>query len=79
MHDGGTNLDILLNDKVVCSSKAIYSTKMQMNGKSWTTISEMTDCTEAFKVKKGDVIKLVVHYDEIAHPKRDSHGEEQEE
>jgi hypothetical protein len=79
MHDGGTSLDILLNNKTVCSSKAIYGTKMQMNGKDWTTISEMTDCTEAFKVKRGDVIKLVVNYDEIAHPKRESHGEEQEE
>jgi hypothetical protein len=50
-----------------------------MNGKSWITISNMTDCTEPFKVKKGDVIRLIVNYDEIAHPKRESHGVEQEE
>lgn len=79
MHDGGTSLDISLNNKTVCSSRAIYGTQLQMDGKDWTTIAQMTDCTEPFKVKKGDVIRLIVNYDEIAHPKRDSHGEEQEE
>jgi hypothetical protein len=79
MHDGGTSVDVLLNTKMVCSSRAIYGTKLKMDGKEWTTIDQMTDCTETFTVKKGDKIQLVVNYDEIAHPKRESHGEEQEE
>jgi hypothetical protein len=79
MHDGGTSVDVLLNGKKVCSSEAVYGTKMQMDGKDWTTIAQMTDCTAPYAVKRGDLIRLVVNYDEIAHPKRDSHGEEQEE
>jgi hypothetical protein len=79
MHDGGTSLDILLNNKTVCSSQAVYDTRLQMDGKDWTTISQMTDCTQPFNVKKGDQLHLVVNYDEITHPKRESHGEEQEE
>jgi hypothetical protein len=70
MHDGGTSIVILLNDKAVCESRAIYGTKMQATdgGKDWTTISQMTDCEREFDVKKGDKIKLLVNYDEIAHP-----------
>jgi hypothetical protein len=79
MHDGGVRMDVLLNGKKVCSSDALYGTKMQMDGKDWTTIAQMTDCTDRFTVKRGDEIRLVVNYDEVAHPKRDSHGEEQEE
>jgi hypothetical protein len=72
-------MDFLLNDKKVCTSEAIYNTKLNVNGKEWTTISEMTDCTTKFRVKKGDQVKLRVHFDELAHPKRESGGEEQEE
>ena len=70
MHDGGTSIVILLNDKAVCESQAIYGTKMKATdgGKDWTTISQMTDCEREFDVKKGDKIKLLVKYDEIAHP-----------
>ena len=80
MHDGGTDIKILLNDKPVCTSEAIYGAKMTTgDGKDWKTISRMTDCERPFTVKKGDNIKLVVNYDESAHPARESHGQEQEE
>jgi hypothetical protein len=78
MHDGGTSLDVLLNDKTVCSSKAIYGAKVQVEGREWSTIAKMTDCTEHFKVKTGDKLQLVVNYDEVSHPRRQS-GDEQEE
>jgi len=80
MHDGGTNIEILLNDKSVCISQAIYGKNATtVDGKNWTTISQMTDCENPFSVKKGDQLKLVVNYDEVAHPARESHGQEQEE
>jgi hypothetical protein len=79
MHDGGTSIDILLNEKRVCTSYAIYGTKLTTQEKDWTTISKMTDCEKTFEVKKGDNIKMVVNYDEIAHPVRESVGQEQEE
>jgi hypothetical protein len=79
LHDGGTSLDILVNNKTACSSRAIYGTRLNAEGKDWTTLSEMTDCTTPFAVKKGDQIRLVVNYDEVSHPKRQSHGMDQEE
>jgi hypothetical protein len=69
MHDGGTNIVILVNDKPACTSTAVYNTKLKSeDGKEWTTISQMTDCERAFSVKKGDKLKLVASFDEIAHP-----------
>lgn len=69
MHDGGSSIQILVNDKTACTSNAIYNTRMKSaDGKEWTTISQMTDCERAFEVKKGDRIKLVASFDEIAHP-----------
>jgi hypothetical protein len=80
LHDGGTSIDILLNNKVACTSNAVYGTTMRGDdGKDWTTISRMTDCEKPFAVKKGDQIKLLVNYNETAHPPRESHGATQEE
>ena|ERR1700744_4582124 len=79
LHDGGTTLDVLVNNKMVCSSRAVYGTKLKIDGKEWTTLSEMTDCTTPFEVKRGDQLRLVVNYDEISHPKRQSQDFEAEE
>jgi hypothetical protein len=69
MHDGGSSIQILVNDKWACTSNAIYGTKMKSaDGKEWTTISQMTECAQPIEVKKGDQIKLVATFDEIAHP-----------
>jgi hypothetical protein len=69
MHDGGTSLQVLINDKLVCTSNAVYGTKMKTdNGKDWTTIAYMSDCEQAFKVKKGDQMRLVANYNETLHP-----------
>jgi hypothetical protein len=80
MHDGGVSVETIVNGKPVCESKAVYGTKLKMdNGKEWTTISKMTDCQEPFSVKNGDMIQMRVAFDEVNHPRRESHGEAQEE
>jgi hypothetical protein len=69
MHDGAEQMSVYLNDKLVCETKAIYGTTLKSeSGKDWTTISEVTQCTEPVKVKKGDRIALETKLDEIAHP-----------
>jgi hypothetical protein len=71
MHDGGVSVETIVNGKPVCTSEAIYGTKLKLeNGKEWTTISKMTDCDKPFSVKNGDMITLKVSYDEINHPRR---------
>jgi hypothetical protein len=62
-------MTVLLNEKPVCISKAVYGTKLKTEGgKEWTTISEMTECLDAIRVKKGDKIALETKFDEISHP-----------
>jgi hypothetical protein len=69
LHDGGEHMIVLLNDKPICISKAVYGTKLQdESGKKWTTISKMTDCLEPVQVKKGDRIALETKFDEVSHP-----------
>jgi len=69
LHDGGESMTVFLNEKPVCVSKAVYGTKMKSeNGKEWTTISQMTDCLDAVRVKKGDKIALETKFDEKSHP-----------
>jgi hypothetical protein len=69
MHDGGEKMLVYLNDKVVCETKAVYGTKLKNeSGKEWTTISEVTQCTDPVKVNKGDRIALETKFDEVAHP-----------
>jgi len=83
MHDGGELLKLIINDKVVCASKASYggaeSTLVGADGKKWETINAMSECNDPVKVKQGDVVQLEAAFDTIAHPPRESHGHEAEE
>jgi len=80
LHDGGEHMNVLLNDKLVCTSNAVYGTKMKnANGKEWTTLSAMTTCVDPIAVRKGDRIQLETKFDEIAHPPRQSGGKTMEE
>lgn len=82
MHDGGDFLKAYVNGELMCNSKAIYGAApdsiAKVDGKEWKTISKMTECSDGFDVYRGDKIKLVAGYDNIAHPARMSHGEAQE-
>jgi hypothetical protein len=72
MHDGGVNVVLTLNGKVICESRAIYggsgSESVGPDGKPWQTIREMTQCTNAIPVKKGDVIRMLSVYNTNLHP-----------
>jgi len=69
VHAGGDRVDVFINKKLVCSSKAIYGGQ-----KGDQAINEMTICPE-IKVKTGDVMTFLVAYDVSKHPVRhESHG-----
>ena len=72
LHDGGTNIQLLLNGKLVCDSVATYGgprgTFLNGDGSKWETISSMSSCRDPIRVKKGDVMTLVSVYDTDLHP-----------
>lgn len=72
MHDGGTNIEFWVNDKLICDSKAIYGgqagTRTGANGEVWETMSGVVECTEPIQVKKGDRVYLQSNYDLVKHP-----------
>lgn len=67
-------MDMFINNKYVCSSKAVYGGKTgtltDKEGKSWATISEMTSCPGPIPVKEGDYMTMVAEYDLKKHPLR---------
>jgi len=71
LHAGGDRIEIYINNKLVCTSKAIYDNSK----KGSTAISEMTLCPNVINVKAGDVLSFTVKYDTTAHAVRhESHG-----
>jgi hypothetical protein len=67
LHDGGTNLQLVLNGKVICDSHAEYGGAAQTNG-AWQTISSMSSCPKNVEVKKGDTLTIESFYDLERHP-----------
>jgi hypothetical protein len=61
LHAGGDALDININGRLACESKAVYGKKGDK------AISEMTVCPSTIKVKKGDVLTFTVN-------RHESHG-----
>jgi len=69
LHDGGVQMDMAINGKHVCSSKATYGgTGSQVGG--WETISAMSYCDGPIPVKKGDGLSMATIYDLKKHPLR---------
>jgi hypothetical protein len=71
LHDGGINLIVRLNGKLVCDSEAMYTggnSTADSGQPKWETISEMTKCREPVQVKKGDNFTLEAKYDFIKRP-----------
>src|ERR1700691_1785533 len=88
LHDGGVNVVLKLDGKVVCDSKAIYGIdfsqegKTAPNGKPWQGITEMQQCTSPVEVKKGQILQMTAYYDNVLHPPRhaaDGHSGEADE
>ncbi|KAK3111918.1 hypothetical protein LTR53_012355 [Teratosphaeriaceae sp. CCFEE 6253] len=63
LHDGGTRVDVLRNDRVVCSSEASYEAA---NGAEH--IAGMSSCLGAGSVKPGEQWHIKAYYDTIFHP-----------
>jgi hypothetical protein len=59
-------MHLYLNNKVVCESKAFYTTKA--GDGNWTTIGKMGECQELINVVKGDKLRADALYDTVAHP-----------
>jgi len=75
LHDGGVNLFLKVNDKVICDSKAEYGgeghTTKTADGKVWDTIRATSMCEDPIKVKKGDKMYMQANYDVGLHPSRE--------
>lgn len=77
LHDGGVQMDMFVNGKYVCSSKATYGSRGE-GGHSHggaaggdaaiKTISSMSYCEDAIAVKKGDALSMNVQYDLQKYP-----------
>jgi hypothetical protein len=71
MHDGGESVEILVNGKQVCDSKASYGgagSTTKVDGKEWATISKMASCADPVTVETGDSLQIIAHFDLDAHP-----------
>jgi hypothetical protein len=66
LHDGGVSIPLLINNKTVCESKAVYGGKAESG--TWTTVSDMSECNDLIPVKKGDKLTIGANYDFITHP-----------
>jgi hypothetical protein len=72
MHDGGDNMELLINGKLACVSKAVYAIDGQVltdkNGKTASSIVGMSPCVGPIQLKKGDKLSVTANYDRSAHP-----------
>jgi hypothetical protein len=80
--DGGTFVNMQINNQTACNSKAQYggagSAMKGEDGKEWQTITKMGTCDGPISIKAGDNVLVEAGYDTKEHPLRKSHGEEQE-
>jgi hypothetical protein len=72
MHDGGDNMELLINGKVACVSKAVYGIDGQVltdaNGNTASAIVGMKPCIDPIQLKKGDRLAVTANYDRSIHP-----------
>jgi hypothetical protein len=80
LHDGGTHLELYHNNKVVCTSKAVYEKNsadrpgempmkgVDMSGQPLDHISSMTMCAKVGKIVEGDTMYIKAYYDFEQHP-----------
>jgi hypothetical protein len=72
MHDGGSQMELFLNGKPICTSYAKYGGEgatTTIDGKTWETISGMSLCNEKpIPVKVGDALTMTAVYDLQRHP-----------
>jgi hypothetical protein len=62
LHEGGTRLHLIINEKTVCSVDAKY-------GSNSSSIIETASCPSIISVQKGDTATVTAEYDAIKHPR----------
>jgi hypothetical protein len=76
-HDGGTKVELYVNDKLICDSAASYgnssnpayvSTNMMGESMTMEHISGMTQCYQMGSIKETDTAYIKAYYDFVAHP-----------
>jgi hypothetical protein len=85
LHDGGTRVEVRLNDNLICNSTAHYGETEKFvappakdGSKRWTTLSSLAQCDMVMPVKKGDVLTTAATWDLVDHPLRISaHGKKE--
>jgi hypothetical protein len=72
MHDGGDNMELFINGKTACVSKAVYGIDGQIltdqNGNTASSIVGMKPCVTPIQLKKGDRLSVTANYDRSVHP-----------
>jgi hypothetical protein len=72
LHDGGNDIQLTINGKEICDSKAIYGGKgfegKSADGKAWNTINHMDLCPTTIPLKRGDELVIQANYDTEKHP-----------
>ncbi|KAK5710733.1 hypothetical protein LTR17_018714 [Elasticomyces elasticus] len=63
LHDGGTHLDVIRNEEIVCTTEALYGT----SGLATGHITRMQSCLNAGSTVPGDQFYIKAYYDTNAH------------
>jgi hypothetical protein len=70
-HDGGIDVKLYVNDKLVCTSNAVYggyrASEANIAGEKWETITSYTACDRPIAITKGDKLKMSSIYDLTKH------------
>lgn len=65
LHDGGTQLEVIQNGKIVCITEAAYGGSGSPS--ELHHISKMMQCADIIFVKPGDELSIVAYYDAVRH------------
>jgi hypothetical protein len=69
LHNGGSKMFMFINDKIVCTSEAIYGGQdPSLPSAAGASITKLTPCQVPIPVKKGDWLSMAAEYDLKNHP-----------
>jgi hypothetical protein len=72
LHDGGTGIEVMVNGKTICESAANYGGPgfegKNPDGTKWSTINQMTVCSQPINLVKGDKLYFQANYDLEKYP-----------
>jgi hypothetical protein len=68
LHDGGTAIELWLDNKLICHSVPTYGPPPGGKVDSGLTIVDMSWCYDPVRIKKGDTLTVKTFYDTTVHP-----------